>query len=729
MHFEASSPLDSLREEPARSTGTAAVEREFKQAIDNIPALVWTTLPDGEVDFLNRRWIEYTGLVPEHAVGWGWMKAIHPEDLSGLMDYWTALLAAGTAGETEARLRCFDGSYRWFLFRAVPFHDAAGNLTKWYGTNIEIEDRKRADALLAGEKMILEMIAKGQPLDRTLEALCLLIGELSPGSLCSILLLDWAEFRFRHGAAPDLPDSYNEAMNGRVFKTSTGACARAARLGEQVIVPDIAADPAWMDHRELPLEHGLKSCWSTPIFSQDGDVIGVFATYAKTPGAPTKYQLRLIEQLTDITSIAIDRDRVASALKASEHLARGQLEALSGSLAVMSRESEPEKFLEHVLRVTGEHLDSCALSVWEMNTRIGCVELSAHYQDGILHFPCRNEDSPPPPQNAEKSAEHPVWSGFFRTGQHCVHGRILTEPPWAEVAVHWDGPWHDWRAPMVDNPVVPQMIKDVMASGVVATLNVPMCVADKVIGFFTLHFRQRHRFRPDEIALTLAMANQAMLAIQLTRLSAQGRQSAVISERNRMARDIHDTLAQGFTGIIVQLDAAADAKSRDMMTEADAHIARANELARDSLGEARRSVRALRPLALQEKSLPLALEDLLRKLTTGTPLRLKFTCDGTPRELHPEWEENLLRIGQEVLTNALRHARATGFEATVTFTPDGFSMELRDDGGGFDTARRHAGFGLIGIRERVEGMAGHLLIASSPDDGTRIRIELESCIT
>lgn len=699
------------------------VADDFHLAIDTIPALVWSTLPDGHVEYLNQRWIDYTGLNLDEATGWGWMAAIHPDDLAGLMEYWTALLASGMPGETEARLKRFDGTYLWYLFRAVPLHDKAGKVVKWYGTNIEIEDRKRAKASLAGEKRILEMIAKGQPLGSTLDAICHLVSELSPGSLCSILRLDWSEHRFRHGAAPELPAAYNEAMDGRVFEFSTGACARAARQGERVIVPDIAVDPVWSDRRELPLSHGLKSCWSTPIFSQDGKVIGVFATYSKNPCAPSPYQLHLIDQLTDIASIAIERDRAASALQASEHLARGQLEALAGSLALLARESEPAKFLEHILQIAGEQLGASLVSVWELNEHLGCVELAAYYEGGVLSLYPTNENHSLPAAIPEP-ADHPVWTEFFRSGKHCVHGRILTEPPWAEVALHENGPWHDWRAAVVGHPGVPEMIESISKLGIVATLNVPMSVANEVTGFFTLHFKQHRRFRQDEIALTRAMANQAMLAMQLTRLSAQSRQSAVIAERNRMARDIHDTLAQGFTGIIIQLDAAVDAKTRDMQPESDEHIARASELARESLGEARRSLLALRSQVLEEKPFTQALEEQFRKMISDTSLALEFAVMDDSRALPPEWEENLLRIGQEVLTNVLRHAAANTFRVSLSFSSDSFVLELRDDGKGFDPAGMHDGFGLTGIRERVENMAGRLLIQSSLGQGSIVEIKL-----
>jgi signal transduction histidine kinase len=224
--------------------------------------------------------------------------------------------------------------------------------------------------------------------------------------------------------------------------------------------------------------------------------------------------------------------------------------------------------------------------------------------------------------------------------------------------------------------------------------------------------------------LAQALANQAMLAMQLTRLSIQSRQSAVVAERNRMARDVHDTLAQGFTGVIVQLEAAADATSKGFATEAGEHLHRAGELARESLREARRSVRALRPQALEESDLCDALDSLFKKMTVGTSLRAEFVLNGQSRPRPPEWDENLLRIGQEVLTNALRHAQASYFKAELAFTPDEVHLDLRDNGRGFEPESRHDGFGLLGIKERVEGMEGRLTIQSANGAGTAILIVL-----
>jgi PAS domain S-box-containing protein len=120
--------------------------------VDTIPTLAWAAGPDGSADFFNQRWLDYTGLSAEQARDWGWTVALHPDDLKTLSDYWQSILNSGEAGEIEARLRRFDGIYRWFLFRATPSFDNYGKVVKWFGTNTDIEDRKCAeDALRSNE--------------------------------------------------------------------------------------------------------------------------------------------------------------------------------------------------------------------------------------------------------------------------------------------------------------------------------------------------------------------------------------------------------------------------------------------------------------------------------------------------------------------------------------------------------------------------------------------------
>jgi PAS domain S-box-containing protein len=140
-----------------------ATERNLAAIVDTIPTTAWTTRPDGYCDFLNQGWLDYTGMTAEQAQGWGWVDAIHPDDRKRLVEDWQSCLASGTPVDTEARIRRFDGSHRWFLFRANPLRDESGNIVRWYGTNIDIEERKRAEETLRAREFTLRQIVDNIP--------------------------------------------------------------------------------------------------------------------------------------------------------------------------------------------------------------------------------------------------------------------------------------------------------------------------------------------------------------------------------------------------------------------------------------------------------------------------------------------------------------------------------------------------------------------------------------
>jgi PAS domain S-box-containing protein len=314
----------------------------IRTAADHIPGLVWTSLPDGYIDFLNLRWREFTGLTLEQSCGWGWQVAIHPDDLPGLLQTWAAVLGSGAAGEAEARLRRFDGEYRWCTFHAVPSHDAAGQVVKWYGQTLDIDEMKRAEALLAGEKHLLEMLAKGHPLDGILVAICRLIEELAPGTKTLIMLLDDApKPRLWTHAAPSLPRSYIEALDGCAVDSLAGPCSSAAYLRETVVASDIAADARWGEYAELTLGCGLRACMSTPIKSSEGQVLGTIAMYFGEPREPTAHQRLVTEQLTHLAAVAVERKRVDAALQISEERFRRMAETTPDVMWIT--ELEPER--------------------------------------------------------------------------------------------------------------------------------------------------------------------------------------------------------------------------------------------------------------------------------------------------------------------------------------------------------------------------------------------------
>ena len=264
--------------------------QDVRLVVDTIPTLAWSARSDGSADFFNQRWLDYTGLSAEQARDWGWTVALHSDDLNGLVDYWRSVLASGESGEIEARLRRFDGVYRWFLFRATPSFDNDGKVVKWFGTNTDIEDRKRAECLLAGENLVLEMTAKGNSLESILEALCRVVEQTASGCCCSVILIDPSGSKIQQVVAPSLPSSYNDRFPGTPVDCEGGPCTEAARRKTQVIVSDVESDKQWDTYgwRTAALTHGLKACWSTTILASNGLVLGAFAIYWREPRSPAE---------------------------------------------------------------------------------------------------------------------------------------------------------------------------------------------------------------------------------------------------------------------------------------------------------------------------------------------------------------------------------------------------------------------------------------------------------
>jgi PAS domain S-box-containing protein len=680
---------------------------------------------------------------------------------------------------------------------------------------------------LAGENRVLEMLARGDSLGEILDCLCRLVEELSPGVLASILLMDANGKQLRHGAAPNLPKSYNDLIDGLVIGDSVGSCGTAAFRAKQVIVSDISTDPLWAAFREIAAAHSLRACWSTPIFSSERRVIGTFAMYYRESRSPTSREQETIKHITHLAGIAIqrrlaesaqleseaylaeaqrlshtgswawapaaneirywsaesyrmlgfdpdagpprfddffqrlhpddrarvrelfeqairdkaefetdyrvvipsgttktihavghpvcdstgnliefvgtviditERKRAEEALRASEQVARGQVEALAQSLDVLATAPDPEKFIGQMLNTIGRLLNAQSVTLWLLDESNDALVMRSMSDGGKLRA---HDPEHPYNKNPLFWKQNAIIQELLFTAGPMVCDDLDTDP-------RVNGDWGEY----------------LKRSGTKRFLAVPILVAGHVRGFVGIRHVDLAPYRPEEIELTQALAHQVMLALQLNEFAEQGQRAAVFEERNRMARDIHDTLAQGFTGVIVQLEAAEDAISCGSRKEADKHLRRAGELARRSLTEARRSVHALRPEALLEHNFWDALKGTIKNTTAGTALHTTFQAQGKMPVLPQPWQENLLHIGQEALTNTLKYAHAANFETRVSYKAKELRLEMRDDGDGFKVKDRHDGVGLVGMRERVEQMGGELEITSSRGKGTKITVLL-----
>jgi GAF domain-containing protein len=203
-------------------------------------------------------------------------------------------LASGEAGEIEARLRRYDGEFRWFLFRAEPLRDEFGQIIRWYGANTDIEERKRAESLLA-EKRTLQMLAGGARLSDILENLCDTIDAQAGNVISAVMLMDADGMHLWPAAGRRLPKGWVEAINPLTIGPCIGSCGRAASLKQRVIVSDIATDPLWVDYRNVALSYGFRAAWSQPLLSKNQQVLGTFGMYYAEPRIPSENDLRLIE--------------------------------------------------------------------------------------------------------------------------------------------------------------------------------------------------------------------------------------------------------------------------------------------------------------------------------------------------------------------------------------------------------------------------------------------------
>ena len=667
-------------------------EEKYRDLIEISPDAIYVVDADGICLLGNRAGAELAGIPQDQLVGTPVTDTYLPEERH--------LFREKLEKIRMGRIVRFERKFVRKNGEIVPVEVSVSAIRGGYFQAVlrDITKRKQGEALLAGEKQLLEMVATGVPLKEILNALCLIIQEQRSGTLASVLLLNPDGVHLDSIAGPSLPSEWIQQMEKLPIGPCAGSCGTAAYRGTRVIVENIATDPLWdvPEHRASALKHGFQASWSNPVLSSKGKVLGTFCMYYRQARIPNSDDIELLELATHVVRVAIERDRAEEALRAAERVARGQVEALTYSLDVLATAPAPDKFLGEMLSTIGRMLGAQSVILWLLNDSNDSLVLRA-WAEGT-NF-------------AKADPEHP----FIKNPPSWKEDPALRELLFSGAPVACEDVEND--------PYTSIELRQYLKSrGTKKFLRIPTLVGGRVKGFIGIRHGERPPYRPEEIELAQALAHQAMLAIQLNEFAEQSRQAAVLEERNRLARDIHDTLAQGFTGVIVQLEALEDAIACCRRKEANQHLRSAGELARQSLNEARRSVHALRPQALQRGNFWEALKGIVKNTTAGTALHTTFNLRGKLRNLPQYWQENLLHIGQEALTNSLKYAHPRNFETRLIFNTKELRLELRDDGDGFKVKARRDGFGLAGMRERVQQMGGNLTISSARGKGTKIAV-------
>src|SRR5436309_9074579 len=475
-------------------------EEKYRDLIEISPDAIYVVDANGICVLGNRAGAELAGVSQDELVGTPVTETYLPEERHLFQERLEKL-------KTERIVR-FERKFVRKNGEIVPVEVSVSGIRGGYFQAIlrDISERKQSEALLAGEKRLLEMIATGVALKEILNALCLIIEEQRTGTLASVLLLNPDGRHLDSVAGPSLPKGWTQQMENLPIGPCAGSCGTAAYRGSQVIVSDITTDPLWdvPEHRASALKHGLRASWSNPVLSSEGKVLGTFCMYYRETRSPNSQDFELIELATHLVQVAIERDRAEKAVRASEQVARGQVEALTYSLDVLATAPAPDKFLGQMLSTIGRLLGAQSVILWLLDESNDSLVLRA-WAEGT--------------NSAKVDPEHP----FIRNPASWKNDPGLQELFFSGAPVACEDIDHD--------PNISSALRDYLKSGGTRKfLRIPTLVGGRVRGFIGIRHGNRPPYRPEEIELAQALAHQAMLAIQLNEFAERSRQSAVLEE-------------------------------------------------------------------------------------------------------------------------------------------------------------------------------------------------------
>lgn len=401
---------------------------------------------------------------------------------------------------------------------------------------------------------------------------------------------------------------------------------------------------------------------------------------------------RLAEQAKQ-NALSVERE-IATRERATE-LAKAN-EALLQCLDALASVSELDEFLGQVMIATTRQLNATSSVVRLRDFEKNVLTLDLAFQDGRVMTPAE--------------AKYPEELQFIALDEPVL--KALEQPTTVHVA---------------DDKLFGDVVGTYLrALGVKTLLIIPLTISRQLVGSLTFRFTEDREFRPEQIEFGRALASQSALAIQLTRLAKAARQSAVLAERNELAGEIHDSLAQFFTGISMQLGAAREVFKAGGAS-VQSYIERASDMAQFGLAEARRSAFSLQPSIIEVSGLIDALQKMVERSNIPGRLRCNFYSTGLPEESLPSSvQHELLRIAQEAMSNAVRHAKPTIITVNLRCNPPDLFLEVTDNGSGIADSHgaTREGFGFYNMRARAENIGAQLEVRTAEGHGTTIVVRL-----
>jgi signal transduction histidine kinase/FtsZ-binding cell division protein ZapB len=487
------------------------------------------------------------------------------------------------------------------------------------------------------------------------------------------------------------------------------------RLRKREIVADYEEDfetrPAYEQFRDYFKRRGIKSALKIPMFLAD-ELRGILVLRFADRHSFNPEEAELAHALANHAVLAMELTRLAEEAQQAaiaqekENAAKAQAvelarthQLLRNSLRYLSSTPDLSDVLGHLLVEVVQHAKAVVGHIFFYDAATATLSLGVRCREEQA-FWVAAEDEPALFRSPISVARTPIFTALCQQPRLAILRQAQFETGlWTGVA--------EWF----------------QAKGYQSTSSCVLMIGDQPLGLLAMAFAEQIMLRPVDEELILALAHQMALVIRLTHLADEAKQSALLQERNRLAGEIHDTLAQAFTAISIQLGVAKRIAQHEP-DEVAQILDRVMELTNTALSKARRSVWALHPTAEEFADLATKLSQCVEQMTQGTAIQFQMEIEGTPRSLPPLVGKNLLRIGQEAITNTLKHAQATQLQVKLTYETQSVSLCVQDNGRGFLFPSDTGGFGLISLSERADRINGHLTIQSQLGQGTHICIQV-----
>jgi len=709
----------------------AASERDL--IINTIPTAAWTTRPDGYCDFLNQVWLDYAGMTAEQAQGWGWAEAIHPDDRKKLVEDWQSCLASGTPVDTEARIRRFDGSYRWFLIRGNPLKDEGGNILKWYGTCVDIEDRKRVEEALHARELSWRQIVDNIPgLVATMGAM----GEveflnrqtLEYFGKTTEELKDWALISAVH------PNDLPRVIEARKKSIETGQiyevehrCRRADGVYRWFQVRGLPVRDAenkitaWyllltdIDDRKRA-EEELKRSEAFLTEGQRLSGTGSFSWCVATDELTWSEQLYRIFEFDEHLPVTLER--IGSRVYPDDL-------PLLQDMIERARRAASDFEYEHRLLMPDQSVKHIHLFAHATRDKYGRLEYVGAAQDVTQHRLAEEAL-----QSSERNLS--LMIDVIPTFIHVLRsdGSVLYVN---QAVLDYTGltledvKKSDYRARFFHPEDVERLREERREA---LTRAVPFENEQRVLGKDGRYRWFLVRYNPlvEEGRVTRWYVSATEIESRKQEEERVRQENVRLEERTRIARELHDTLLQTCLGALFQLGAAVESLAPD--SQVKSKFDPILQLMEQGIDEGRNAIQCLRSSGSGPMDLVAALSAVRQEFSTQPGVDYRATVVGQQQPLRSAIQQEIYSIGREALVNAFCHSGAKRIDLELEYTDRNLTMRVRDNGRGIDQQVLYAGrkghWGLTGMRERATRIGGLLKISSSATGGTEIQLSIPS---